>query len=815
MYKDFLTHIHAEGRTSEGRKTPSWQQKADTFVQESKLLFDIFAESPSVRKKQCERLGCPPMTEEDFKFLENMRGDRTFYCSSFSCKQWERTLKRREQEAKGMARMRERSIAEAEVMNTMISHEDIEEDESVGIAGSSLAETDTDFNPIVADECAEPPEKKRRRYVPSVRSSEEELPEKYCHVRDGLMNVRDEFFVASEVLVCVGHLSLNQACFAIVTVANILFGRSWKMHNEDPSVIDDDTLPHMRNIRTMFKRMEALVLSRLAHLIADSESTTVTYHEDGSRKQGTGSFMVSGVTIDGVYRALPTLNIASESKANLAELRVTLLNLLTAVSGIESRVLYEKMDFVMTDATSHNIGVPALVGARLETDHQPDQLLCQVHPVMCFNRELSSLWKDVELTIGRDKIYANFLHVPGHSYPSVTDQFLDVITRLISPDFDHKPWNKSKAFDQFIGQDKKVYAKSLRTERFERLTYAAATVVYSFEDVKNFLATMEYTNELAIISRQFLKLDFFKVMSSVGALLGLHLVQPFLALTFAKRTNHDVITDAFRRLHTALLSVAPQEFLRVDGPALPFVSDEVFAARKYPEEICVSILEMAETHREDVVRLIGLLLPRLAHAFERQRGQVCGFGATNPEECQLASYDQNKLSGAPVHNMAAECHVGSINAELKLRGSAHLPTASRSVVCGKNSDLLSECEPAKFREFGPLVKPDGPVDKVLKEWSEKQEEIEGESLASKQDSNKAVDVRRHKDLTFLQSHGGPFVSVADLDSYISDLSISEKDKEQRLMLISHSVHLFIVPQTPHTYINFLLEHSLWVLFLQI
>lgn len=57
-----------------------------------------------------------------------------------------------------------------------------------------------------------------------------------------------------------------------------MFGRKWKLHDEDASVIDNDTLPQRSNIRSMFKRLEALALSEIAQLIADCESTaTVTY----------------------------------------------------------------------------------------------------------------------------------------------------------------------------------------------------------------------------------------------------------------------------------------------------------------------------------------------------------------------------------------------------------------------------------------------------------------------------------------------------------------------------------------------------------
>ena len=38
----------------------------------------------------------------------------------------------------------------------------------------------------------------------------------------------------------------------------------------------------------------------------------ITYHSDGSREQGTGGYMVQGITIIVTYRRLPALAISSE-----------------------------------------------------------------------------------------------------------------------------------------------------------------------------------------------------------------------------------------------------------------------------------------------------------------------------------------------------------------------------------------------------------------------------------------------------------------------------------------------------------------------
>ena len=49
------------------------------------------------------------------------------------------------------------------------------------------------------------------------------------------------------------------------------------------------------------------------------------------------------------------MSIASESKPNLAELKLTTLQILSAASGVDAKVLFERIDFVISDQTAHNI----------------------------------------------------------------------------------------------------------------------------------------------------------------------------------------------------------------------------------------------------------------------------------------------------------------------------------------------------------------------------------------------------------------------------------------------------------------------------
>ena len=67
--------------------------------------------------------------------------------------------------------------------------------------------------------------------------------------------------------------------------------------------------------------------------------------------------MVEGVTISGKFRAFPTLPITNESKENLAQLKLAILNILATCGGVDPKDLFEKISFRMMDSTAHYFGV--------------------------------------------------------------------------------------------------------------------------------------------------------------------------------------------------------------------------------------------------------------------------------------------------------------------------------------------------------------------------------------------------------------------------------------------------------------------------
>ena len=67
-------------------------------------------------------------------------------------------------------------------------------------------------------------------------------------------------------------------------------------------------------------------------------------------------------------------------------------------------------------------------------------------------------------------------------HEAVLKQFTDVTMRLISPDFDHKPWNYSDQFNKYISL-RKNFPVNLVEQRFNRFEYLRILLVHHHSHV--------------------------------------------------------------------------------------------------------------------------------------------------------------------------------------------------------------------------------------------------------------------------------------------------------------------------------------------
>ena len=125
------------------------------------------------------------------------------------------------------------------------------------------------------DETYKPPTPKKQKhsYVVELDDEDDPFPFEYQHPRMGLRSVRPEFYALMHYLFSSLHMSQEQVEGSIVAVANMLFGRKWKVYSNETYGTDNDTLPSMSNTRRTERYMEALALYYIVEEIMKEDTS--------------------------------------------------------------------------------------------------------------------------------------------------------------------------------------------------------------------------------------------------------------------------------------------------------------------------------------------------------------------------------------------------------------------------------------------------------------------------------------------------------------------------------------------------------------
>ena len=109
-----------------------------------------------------------------------------------------------------------------------------------------------------------------------------------------------------------------------------------------------------------------------------------------------------------------------------------------------------KIDFVMTDSTSHNLGIIEMVWEEVESEYVPSSLVCNIHPLMMMQRKVKQLFQVIHYKIGNNEIHKYFYVDVDFKSQSLPSKAIRCLTSFISRNFSTKPWNRQKYFDAFM-----------------------------------------------------------------------------------------------------------------------------------------------------------------------------------------------------------------------------------------------------------------------------------------------------------------------------------------------------------------------------
>ena len=347
-----ILRLHSEfgelRRIPTARRSELWKEKVLSFHRRiSSSLFDIACDQN--RRRRQEIFYGVKMTGVEFEFLEDQRGPRKQICDDVVDKQWKKTAERKAKEEESFRRWEELAKVEAKKLEKIkLTDELVDEIFQDVCVQDKVDDKDDDYVPeeeeeenrdivprkrrrLERDNGVEEEEENRDNMLPKRRRLEtpkqqddgnHDIPQEFRHLRNSIKSVKAEYYDTIIQLKTKFHCSDAQAVAGVVLTGQKLFRLPWKFFDTDKNV-DLDTAPSSVNNRREARVRELFVLSEIAEKVMKcDENSTVTYHDDGSRKEGTGAFSVQGISIDRQYHALPTLSITRETLSNLAELKV-------------------------------------------------------------------------------------------------------------------------------------------------------------------------------------------------------------------------------------------------------------------------------------------------------------------------------------------------------------------------------------------------------------------------------------------------------------------------------------------------------------
>ena len=634
------------------------------------------------------------------------------------------------------------------------------------------SDQDLDYNPG---------EDQQPKYHKIIEDPNDDMPMKWRHVRNGERSVREEYHILVNKLKSEFHMSDRQIEGSIIAIANDLFGRKWKPYTPKTN-FDDNTLPDMRNERSVEPYIEAFVLSSIVEeIMTCDENSVVTYSCDGSSLSKTGNFVVQSFIIDGKQRALPTFGITTESKNNLKDLQMTTLKLLTAACGhrYTEKDILEKIDFVMTDSTAHNLGVTEMVCKEYEIEKAPPSLVCHIHPLMKFQSIIKDIYQDIHNSLGASRIKDCFLVNVDFRSESFVYKAIRCLTSFINKDYSNHKWNRQSRFDQFI-HPKKNETVSLKDHRFNRIFKCCDSLVHHIDDIKAFLEKFQnIVNEVSVMDVSFLDMELLKPILVATSLFGIHVCSPFAYMLMDPESTYNTLKSSFPILYRNLTEQNPKDLFTMEQ-VFSFTTSEHHKNSLPKKIIQDSIITCANAYQKEVYDLLTIMLSRVAEGFSDQRGAVFGFGPKAEEETgailkiSTASPSKRaKLEKAPVHNLAEERSVGFINYELNLRGREHLESVSKNMILCKGKDFI-KCPPANMK-LADFRKPAKEIKEIKLQWIKKLEKYREEGYKQQEVINLKNEATKLEILEFLkgQQVQGPFTNINEIKMFMESTEESQ------------------------------------------
>ena len=541
-----------------------------------------------------------------------------------------------------------------------------------------------------------------------------------------------------------------------------------------------DSMPSIRSVQEVLALMETQALSQTVDRMKEgrSDGREITHAIDSTTKKGIGQFATQGIHIGrDSAMPLPLINICGESTQDIALQVDHAFKCLAISRGVAVEEVYKLVSAHMTDSVQHNKGFNAILQDMYSLDKLTGQLFCGSHTTLGFSSSMDK-------TVGRIEEDMKIAHVTSkfmvgldvHSKnASVAGLALDIMLKLVAPEYSHKMWNYYKEFCLYLQSNQvEVVLFSYKDQRFGCLSRACAVLLFLLEHLGNFLnENTQIVNKLACLARE---LPYLKTVFLSFAALGVNLIEPFFAMTIETNATHSKLKKFYQELYDGLSNPVDTSFFKFDKPQFSAVSEGLFEGVKksYGRNVINSVTSYSEDYGEDAVKLVNIMLPGLRTVLGRQRRDYSLDQEAYPAEFPVEQQAEN-VDDCPVTNLEMERFCGKVDyREKKLQT---LRAVSQSMLL--EGAKQEEGDETSFRSF---KKQTISLRELNLEWSSKMKEKFKQNADMKQINSQVKEGKRLDKLEKLKKLGGPFTDMTEVERYLGDVEVQPKQKKERMKM---------------------------------
>ena len=504
---------------------------------------------------------------------------------------------------------------------------------------------------------------------------------------------------------------------------------------------------------------------------------------DGTSRAKVGKMGATLVSIEGKMRALKLQSMGNEQRTNWADTIIHQLQRLSVASGESTTDIYKSICSLVSDSCKVNKGLAAMMSAKLGLEWVPGQLYCLIHSVLGFQEGVCSIWLKYQEGIGHDKLYPS---ITGFEMDvedkGLIKQIMEMYLRLTADRWQARSWNKYEEYTIFCTErGMRNVGQELHGNRFGELEKCCAIAVYSLPTWKDFISSYpNIRNQLAIFLRDTVHIsDMCNFLWLGGALLGLHLTEPYLFLILEMNVSHNDLLKLLPKLYEDL-STYPKSLAQLTEPGLPSLSEAWLDplskdSSPYGVDISNGVQQaIAQCDKQLLDKYLKDLCFQMSVVLKRQRGDAYNFG-DNPDSEELVTKQlpTEDLERAPTHTKDIENLFGIQDSILTRFGAQVFNKSTDDLIIKYSQDLLGN----KYEwNTSKMKKKAREMDKVQQEFDAKQKSLIEAGVApadailmtSENKIQRVVDQCR-------RSHGGPVSEESEVENILGKF-VDDKGK---------------------------------------